>query len=98
LTTFPLSHSLSLSTSWVPSTLFPLIIAFNRAGVPKIRRLKLLLGGDLMIQPSGSLGNLAESEILDVIFFDSYVDELSDRADGRSERRKIAYCKHNAPS
>ncbi len=77
--------------------LFPLIIAFDRAGVPKIRRLKLLLDGDLIIQPSGSLGNLTESKILDMIYFDSYVDEPSDRADGRSEQRKIAYYKCNAP-
>ena len=92
---FPLSHSLSLSTYWVPVTLFPLMIALRRGGVPKIRCLKLLLGRDLMIQPSGLLGNLTESKILDEVV-DSYVDESSDRADGRSERIKIAYCKRNA--
>ena len=48
-----------------------------------------------MIQPSGLLGNLTESKILDVVL-DSYVDESSNRADGRSERRKIAYCKRDA--
>ena len=40
---------LSLSPSWVPLTLFPLMIALRRGGVPKIRRLKLILGGDLII-------------------------------------------------
>jgi hypothetical protein len=48
-----------------------------------------------MIQPGGSLGHLAVSGILDVVI-DSYVDESSDRADGRSEQREIAYCKCNA--
>jgi len=69
------------------------MIALRRGGVPKIRCLQLLLGGDLM--PSGSLGNLVESKILDVVF-DSYVDETSDQADGHSKQRKIAYCKRNA--
>ena len=50
----------------------------------------------MIIQPSGSLGNLAESEILDVIF-NSYVEEPSDRVDGCSEQSKIAYCKCNVP-
>jgi len=88
LTTLPLLHSLSLkSPSRVPLTLFPLMIAFRRGGVPKIRHFQLLLGGDLMIQPNGSLGNPAESKILDVVI-DSYIDESSDQANGYSEQRK----------
>jgi hypothetical protein len=60
------------------------MIALRRGGVPKIRCLKLLLGGDLMIQPSGSLGNLAESKILDVQL-DSYIDES--RTDALNEEK-----------
>ena len=60
--TLPLSHQLFLSPLRELITLFLLMIAIRRGGVHRIRRVQLLLGGDLiMIQPGGSLGNLVES-------------------------------------
>jgi hypothetical protein len=71
---------------------FPLMHAFH-SRVSKIRCLKLLLGGDLMILPSGSLGYLVEGKILDLKKNDSNVDESCNRADRCSKTEKNAYCK-----
>ena len=66
---------------------FPLMHAFH-SRVSKIRCLKLLLGGDLMILPSGSLGYLVEGKILDLEKNDSNVDESCNQDERCSKTKK----------
>ena len=90
-------HSESLSPS-AGLFAFTLMIGTRSNLVCRKSCLKVLLGGDLLIQSSVSTNIFAVSKILDLVssWLDSYVDAPTIKPTEVANQRKITHCKRNA--